>query len=413
MQIGSAIRRVTEQARAAAAPTAIALLAAVALQGAVATAAATPAGAAPASAVIAPPEQGVPLPTAVGRGEGALDLVAWTGYAQPQWVTPFEHATGCRVTARYAGSSREMAALMAKGGGGRYDVASVDGDAALGLVYDGDVKPVNVALIPGWDQLRPFLKSPVFNTVAGKHYGVSYQFGPTLLLYRKTDFRSAPVSWSVLYDPAHKGKVTVPDDPMQIADAALYLSTAQPSLGITDPYEITRPQFNAAVALLTQQKPLVKAYWDLPSQETALLSSGAATLGAGWPYQAATLKAAKVKVAATIPPQGTTGWADTWMLATHAPHPNCAYRWLQWVTTPRVQAEQAVYFGETPANPQACSTMNQLQPRSCVAYRAGAPDTTFKAVRFWRTPLTQCDNGSNACVPFQDWVAAWARIAAQ
>ena len=39
----------------------------------------------------------------------------------------------------------------------------------------------------------------------------------------------------------------MPDNPIQIADAALYLSKTQPSLGISDPYELTEAQLNAAV----------------------------------------------------------------------------------------------------------------------------------------------------------------------
>ena len=54
-------------------------------------------------------------------------------------------------------------------------------------------------------------------------------------------------------------------------------------------------------------------------------------VGAAWPYQTNTLVAAGAPVADTIPSQGATGWADTWMLATKAPHPNCAYKWMQWV----------------------------------------------------------------------------------
>ena len=55
-------------------------------------------------------------------------------------------------------------------------------------------------------------------------------------------------------------------------------------------------------------------------------------VGAAWPYQTNTLVADGRKVADTIPAQGATGWADTWMLATKAPHPNCAYIWMQWAT---------------------------------------------------------------------------------
>ena len=82
----------------------------------------------------------------IGKGEGQLNLIAWEGYAQPQWVKPFEKQTGCTVNAKYAGSSSEMVSLMANGGGGQYDLVSASGDADLRLIYGGDVKPVNIKL---------------------------------------------------------------------------------------------------------------------------------------------------------------------------------------------------------------------------------------------------------------------------
>ena len=58
----------------------------------------------------------------------------------------------------------------------------------------------------------------------------------------------------------------MPDNPIQIADAALYLMKTQPSLGIKDPYELNSTQFNATINLLKKQKPLIKRYW--PSRRT-------------------------------------------------------------------------------------------------------------------------------------------------
>ncbi len=129
---------------------------------------------------------------------------------------------------------------MANGGGGQYDLVSASGDADLRLIYGGDVRPVNINLIPSWKDFHPFLQSPSFNTIDGKHYGVSLQFGPNVLLYSTAAFPTAPTSWSTIYSTQYKGKVTVPNNPIQIADAALYLSKTQPSLGITDPYELTQ-----------------------------------------------------------------------------------------------------------------------------------------------------------------------------
>jgi putative spermidine/putrescine transport system substrate-binding protein len=356
------------------------------------------------------PTADLATPKKVGPGEGKLNLIAWEGYVQPQWAKPFEQATGCQVNAKYAGSSNEMVSLMNNGGNGQYDLVSASGDADLRLIYGGDVRPVNVKLLPQWKNLRPFLRSPGFNTIAGKHFGVSYEFGPNVLLYSTDVFSSAPKSWSVLYDKKYAGKVTVPNNPIQIADAALYLSKAKPALGISDPYELTQKQFDAVVQLLQRQRPLVKKYWDLASQEISLFHSGTTVVGAAWPYQTNTLKAAGAKVADTIPSEGATGWADTWMLATKAPHPNCAYKWMQWVTTPKVQAQQAIYFGETPANKLACDYMDRLSKGSCAQYHANAPESYFKTIKFWKTPLAQCGNGRSDCVPYLKWESAWTQI---
>jgi putative spermidine/putrescine transport system substrate-binding protein len=343
----------------------------------------------------------------IGKGEGKLNLIAWEGYLQPQWVKPFEQQTGCQVNAKYAGSSDEMVALMKNGGGGQYDMVSSSGDADLRILYAGDARPVNVNLIPSWKQFFPAFQSPPFNTINGVHYGVSLQWGPNVLMYSKKAFPTAPTSWSVIYDKKYQGQVTVPDNPIQIADAALYLEKHKPSLGITDPYELTQPQFQAAVSLLAGQKPLIEKYWDLASQEIFDFKNGNATVGAGWPYQVSALKADKFAIGDTIPSEGATGWADTWMLAAKAPDINCAYMWMRYISTPQVQAEQAVNYGETPDNELACSFMDKIQAGSCAEYHANAPTSYFKAIALWKTPIATCDNGKQDCVPYSDWVSAW------
>jgi putative spermidine/putrescine transport system substrate-binding protein len=350
------------------------------------------------------------LPTTIGKGEGQLNLIAWEGYTQPQWVKPFEKKTGCMVHAKYAGSSDEMVTLMRQGGGTQYDMVSASGDASLRLIYGKDVQPVNPKLIPDFKNFIPALKSPPHNTLKGVHYGISLQWGPNTLLYNTQQVKPKPTSWSLIYSPKYKGKITVPDNPIQIADAALYLSKAKPSLGIKDPYELTKAQFDATVNLLKQQKPLIKKYWALASDEIDLFKNGDVVLGASWPYQTNTLKADKVPVADLIPKEGATGWADTWMLSAHAKHPNCAYRWMQWVSTPKVQAQQAIYFGETPANTKACALMNKLSPGSAAQYHCGASKAYFDSIRFWKTPVADCGNGKSDCMDYTAWQQAWTQL---
>jgi putative spermidine/putrescine transport system substrate-binding protein len=353
------------------------------------------------------PTANLPVLKKIGTGEGKLNLIAWEGYLQPGWVNPFEKQTGCQVHATYAGSSDQMVALMKNGGGGQYDMVSSSGDADLRIIYGGDAHPVNIGLIPSWKQFFPAFKAPAFNTVGGVHYGVSLQWGPNVLMYNKKDFRTPPSTWSIIYSSKYKGQVTIPDNPIQIADAALYLEYHRPSLKITDPYELTQTQFSASVSLLAKERPLIKKYWDLASQEISEFKNGDAIVGAGWPYQVSALRGIHFPIGSVIPKEGATGWADTWMLAAKAPDPNCAYMWMRYISTPKVQAEQAVSYGETPDNSLACSYMNKLQKGACEQYHANAPLSYFDAIKLWKTPVATCDNGTPDCVPYSQWQSAW------
>jgi len=140
--------------------------------------------------------KGSAVPSSVGKGEGKLTMVVWEGYAEKQWVAPFEKASGCKVSAKYAGSSNDMFNLMTSGGGGQYDVVSASGDASLRLIYAGAVAEVNVKLIPAYKDFYKAFQSPPHNTVDGKHYGISIQFGPNVLMYNTKSFKNKPTSWS-------------------------------------------------------------------------------------------------------------------------------------------------------------------------------------------------------------------------
>ncbi len=144
------------------------------------------------------PTSGSSLPTKIGAGEGALNLIAWPGYVESgqnsptaDWVTPFQTQTGCKVSVKYGNTSDEMVNLMRQGGGTQYDGVSASGDATNRLIAHGDVAEINVKLIPSFGQMMPSLQSPPHNTVDGRHYGVPYMWGPNFLMYN-TDVVTTP-----------------------------------------------------------------------------------------------------------------------------------------------------------------------------------------------------------------------------
>jgi putative spermidine/putrescine transport system substrate-binding protein len=353
--------------------------------------------------------------------EGQVDIVAWPGYIERgesdksyDWVRKFETDTGCKVNVKTAGTSDEMLSLMNQGG---YDLVTASGDASLRLIRGGTVQPVDIAKVASYDSVDPRLKEAPWHYVDGKHYGVPYQWGPNVLMYNTSVFKKPPTSWSVVFEPQklpdgkqNKGRVQAYDGPIYIADAALYLMTKKPDLGIKDPYELNEKQFQAAVDLLKQQKPLIKKYWSLASDEIDLFKSGDAAIGASWPYQTNTLAADKVPVKDKIPEEGATGWADTWMLSSKAKHPNCAYMWMKYISEPKPQAQQAIFFGETPANTKACAVMDKLSKGSAAQYHCGESAAYFDSIKFWKTPIADCGNGKQECKDYNEWTAAWQEI---
>ncbi|HKN46998.1 MAG TPA: ABC transporter substrate-binding protein [Candidatus Polarisedimenticolia bacterium] len=348
----------------------------------------------------------------IGPGEGAVSIVAWAGYVERgdtdkryDWVTGFERETGCRVSAKTAATSDEMVALMNEGG---FDLVTASGDASLRLVSGGRVQEIDTALVRGFRSVDPRLQNAPWHTVNGRHFGVPYQWGSNVLAYNTRIFPTPPRSWKVVFEEmilpdgkSNKGRVQAFDGAIYVADAALYLMHHRPELGISDPYALDRKQFEASIALLRGQRKIVGRYWhDAVTQVDDFVNEGVAA-SSSWPYQVNLLKNRGAPIGSVIPVEGATGWADTTMMHVNAPHPNCAYLWLEHSISPKTQGDLAAWFGSVPAVPSACKGNPLLGESGCETNGAG----NFDAIRFWRTPVADCAPGRE-CVPYYEWVTS-------
>ena len=349
--------------------------------------------------------------------EGQLDIVAWPGYIERgesdksyDWVSRFEADTGCKVNVKTAGTSDEMVSLMTQGG---YDLVTASGDASLRLIRGGTVQPIDITRIASYDTIDPRLKQAPWHYVDGKHYGVPYQWGPNVLMYNTTVFKTAPTSWSVLFDAQkfpdgkqNKGRIQAYDGPIYIADAALYLMSKNPELGIKDPYELTETQYKAVLDVLRKQHPLIQRYWHDANVQVQDFTNEGVVASSSWPFQVNTLVANNQPVASTVPAEGATGWADTTMMHADAKHPNCAYKWLEWSINPKVQGDVAAWFGSVPVVPAACNGNDLLGAEGC---KTNGIDN-FERIHFWRTPEARCASQGDACIPYSRWATDYVAI---
>lgn len=349
--------------------------------------------------------------------EGRLDIVAWPGYMERgesdrlyDWVTPFEKQTGCKVSVKTASTADEMVSLMSQG---VYDLVTASGDATLRLIAGKRVQPIDTARIKDWQKLDSrFINAPWY-TVEGKAYGVPFQWGPDVLMYNTKIFKSPPTSWAVVFNEqtlpdgkSNKGRVQAYDGAIVMALAANYLKSARPELKIVDPYELNATQYAAVLELLRKQHKLIHRYWrDVNVQVTDFKSEGVVASGS-WPFQVNLLKGEKQPIASTIPAEGTTGWADTTMLHSQARNPGCAYAWLNWSLSDRVQAPLAEWFGSNPVTKTACTASTPGKSKPCITNGFDQ----FDKLAVWKTPQANCKSQAGQCIPYSRWTTDYIAI---
>jgi putative spermidine/putrescine transport system substrate-binding protein len=361
--------------------------------------------------------------TSVPAAEGELNLVIWVGYAEDgstypefDWVTEFETDTGCQVNTTDGQDSSNMVSLIASG---QYDGVSASGDATLRMIAAGTVAPVNVSLIPNYEGVFAKLKNTPYNSLAGVPFGVPQGFGANVLLYNTDTYPQVPTSWDPVWeaDSLAAGKISMYNSSITIADAAMRLMHTTPDLGISNPYQLSQEQFDAAVALLKEQHEIIGEYWNYSTDQITSFGAGAMLAGASWQYQFNTIKFEDetAPVDATVPDEGTTGWSDTWMIAKDAAHPGCMYRWMNWALKAETNAMSTIYFGEAPASQAACDAAETILEGAyaghCDLFHA-TDEAYLSKIKFWETPQANCrdDDSATECADIDAWIQAWTEI---
>ena len=377
-------------------------------------------GSSPSASAAASASAGPSLPTAadLGSTQGqSINVLAWPGYVENgstdktvDWVTDFQNTSGCKVNPQIFGTSDEAYTLFSTNPE-QFDVISASGDASLRLVRGGFVQPVNVDLFKSYPDIFDAIKDQPYNTVDGVHYGVPHGRGSNLLMWRTDQVNPAPTTWAQMFDPANGYKVSIYDAPIYIADAAVVLMTTKPDLKITNPYALDDTQFQAAVDLLKQQKPAVKQYWTDYLKQMDDFRSGTSNVGTTWQIITNLLKGETPPVPVDVvkPPEGATGWSDTWMINSKTKNLACAYAYIDYLTSPQINANIAEWFGEAPGNSKSCALT--VAKDHCQIFHAD-DDDFWKDVWNWQTPTEDCVDGRTdvKCKGFDAWIAAWTEI---
>ncbi len=286
-----------------------------------------------------------------GREDKVLNVYNYSDYIAEDTIPDFEKATGIKVTYDVFDSDEMVETKLLAGSSG-YDVVVPTLNFFGRQIQAGVFLKLDKSKIPNLANLDPAVMARIATQDPGNAYGVPYMVGTTGIGYNvdklKAAFGSTDIanSWDLVFKPENIARmkdcgVTFLDTPSDLFPIALnYLHL--------DPHSTRPADIQKAADLIRQVRPYIQQFHS--SQYVTSLANGNTCLAVGWSgdiIQArdrAEEAGNGVHVAYSIPKEGAPEWYDMLAIPKDAKHPENAYRFIDYLLRPEVEAANTNYI---------------------------------------------------------------------
>jgi putative spermidine/putrescine transport system substrate-binding protein len=281
------------------------------------------------------------VPASAVAAEGTLRMLMWDGYADPEWVAGFEAATGYTVDISYIQNSDEQIARMTASGGGDFDLVAVDGTSIKAFADQNLIQPLDLSRVGSYANLLPEFQDTPIGFFGGKRYGVPFAWGSLGIVYDKKAFPRGVENWSVLWDPAYKGRVISQDNSND------NITLGAIAIGLVDPYAVSDEDYPRVRQKLIELRGNLLAYYSsIEEGHTVWKENDGVVLSYSMGednYRRLVKEGHDVGYA--IPDEGAPGWLDSLAISAGATNVDAAYAWINYVTDPAIGELLATRYG--------------------------------------------------------------------
>ena len=294
-------------------------------------AAGTPAASASAEALATASAAPTPEPTP----ESDLYIYNWDQYIGDTTVADFEAKyPGIKVKYdKFPDAATQITKIRSDGKGGGYDVTYPASTEIMGLSRDKVIQPLDLGLIPNAANLAADWTSPAYdpanaNSMPNYWWTTGFAWNPDKVQGDQT-------SWESLWNAQYSGHLGMLDDYQEVFAVAAF------RLGF-DPNTTDEALLDQSLALLEQQKPLLRKY---TQDDIGDLTSGSLWMTHAWSGDYYQMLYDKPKTKYVIPSEGAVRGSDTMVVLSGAPHPVAANLWINFNLDAQVSANNSNYIG--------------------------------------------------------------------
>tara|TARA_B100000029_G_scaffold514942_1_gene619738 strand:+ start:497 stop:1624 length:1128 start_codon:yes stop_codon:yes gene_type:complete len=180
----------------------------------------------------------------------------------------------------------------------------------------GLLEPIDTNRLSNWGNIASTLKTIPGTVINGQRYFIPTDWGQTSVLYR-ADLAPEYIeneTWDILWDSKYKGRLSMSNS---LVDGVM---VAAIRAGAKDPFNMTPQEIIQTRAALKEQLPLIRFYWDSPTEVEQGLASGELIAGTTWNDSFASMKSEGHDVKFMNPKEGAMTWVCGFSIMTgHEP----------------------------------------------------------------------------------------------
>lgn len=286
------------------------------------------------------------VPVAGAAEEKVLNIYNWSDYIAPDTISNFEKETGIKVNYDNYDSNETLHAKLVAGHTG-YDIVVPSANWAELQIKGGLFQKIDKSKVPNLVHLNPAIEKKLAVVDPGNQYLVNWLWGYTTVGINVDKVKKAlgdtpmPKSaWDLIFDPKYASKlkscgISVLDSAYEVLPAALH------SMNLP-PFSNNKADYEAAFKKIEKIRPYIKLFSS--SSYIDDLANGSLCVSLGWSgdMSQSAQRAIDSKngqhIKVLIPENGGIAFFDSMAIPKDAPHPENAYKWMNYILQPKVDA---------------------------------------------------------------------------